>query len=212
MDDGVFTSSTVMEADRFPDDVRLGMQALAGSFFRPNLLLLELPKDKATHQSIERLIREARRQRMGVALLVQHDIAGLGRRKRVNLWIPDQGPDWKLEMEFAQLDLAILLAYRMMESWQAELTVIATVEEEAQKEKAQKFLNRLVDLARLPAKTAPHLADGDFGRYASSAPEADLNIFPLPTELDAEFLWSLRDATGSSCLFTQDSGDESALA
>lgn len=212
MDDGVFTSSTVMEAERFPDDVRLGMQALAGSFFRPNLLLLELPKDKATHQSIERLIREARRQRMGVALLVQHDIAGLGRRKRINLWIPDQGPDWKLEMEFAHLDLAILLAYRMMDSWQAELTVIATVEEESHKEKAQKFLNRLVDLARLPANTAPHLADGDFGRYASSAPQADLNIFPLPQELDAEFLWSLRDATGSSCLFTQDSGDESALA
>jgi rhodanese-related sulfurtransferase len=104
-------------------------QALAGSFFRPNLLLLELPKDKATHQSIERVIREAKRQRMGVVLLVQHDIAGLGRRKRVNLWIPDQGPEWKLEMEFAQLDLAILLAYRIMDSWQAELTVIATVEE-----------------------------------------------------------------------------------
>ncbi|MGK2906282.1 MAG: hypothetical protein ACSLFH_08060, partial [Desulfuromonadales bacterium] len=31
-------------------------------------------------------------------------------------------------------------------------------------------------------------------------------------ELDADFLWSLRDTTGSSCLFTQDSGDESALA
>jgi hypothetical protein len=66
-------------------------------------------------------------------------------------------------------------------------------------------------LARLPAETEVHVADGDFGRYASDAPEADLNIFPMPAALDAEFLWSLRDATGSSCLFTRDSGDESAL-
>ncbi|HKJ64875.1 MAG TPA: hypothetical protein VJ969_05710, partial [Desulfopila sp.] len=67
-------------------------------------------------------------------------------------------------------------------------------------------------LARLPADTAAHIADGDFGRYASAALEADLNIFPLPKDLDAEFLWSLRDDTKSSCLFTQDGGDESALA
>ncbi|HKJ99828.1 MAG TPA: amino acid permease [Desulfotignum sp.] len=110
MSEGVFSTSTVMEGNLFPDDVRMGMQALAGSFFRPNLLFLELPKDSDTHKSLEELIREAARQRMG------------------------------------------------------------------------------------------------------AAPEADLNIFPLPKALDAEFLWSLRDATKSSCLFTQDSGDESALA
>lgn len=212
MNKGVFASSTVMESDRFPDDVRVSMQALSGSFFRPNLLLLELPKDKTTHESLNRVVKEAKRQRMGAALLVEHDTAGLGRRQRINLWIPDQGTDWKLEMEFANIDLAILLAYRIMDSWDAKLTVIAGVEKEADKEKAQKFLERLINLARLPADTAAYVADGDFGRYASKAPEADLNIFPLPEKLDADFLWSLRDATGSSCLFTQDGGEESALA
>jgi amino acid transporter len=212
MDSKVFTSSTVMESDHFPDDLRAGMQVLAGSFFRPNLLFLELPKSTETHESLQRVIKEAKRQRMGVSLFVKHETAGVGRRKRINLWIPDRGPDWKMEMEFENLDLAILLAYRMMESWDAKLTVIAAVGDKTHKEKAEKFLTRLVDLARLPADTAAQVADGDFGRYASSAPEADLNIFPLPAELDSEFLWSLRDATGSSCLFTQDSGDESALA
>lgn len=211
-DEGVFTSSTVMESDRFPDDVRVGMQALSGSFFRPNLLFLELPKGKETHEALQRVIKEAKRQRMGVALLVRHETAGLGRRKRVNLWIPDRGPDWKLEMEFDDLDLAILLAYRMMDSWDARLTVIAAVEKKEHKYKAEMFLERLVDLARLPADTGAHVADGDFGRYASNAPEADLNVFPLPEEFDANFLWRLRDSTGTTCLFTQDSGDESALA
>lgn len=211
-DEGIFTTSTVMESDRFPDDVRVGMQALTGSFFRPNLLFVELPKGKETHEALQRVIREAKKQRMGVALLVRHDTAGLGRRKRINLWIPDRGPEWKLEMEFHDLDLAILLAYRLMESWKAKLTVIASLKEQEHQERAERFLTRLVDLARLPADTSAYVADGDFGRYASNAPDADLNVFPLPERLDADFLWHLRDATGSSCLFTQDSGDESALA
>jgi len=41
------------------------------------------------------------------------------------------------------------------------------------------FLNRLVNLAGLPADTVAHVADGDFGRYASSAPEADLDVIPI---------------------------------
>lgn len=95
----------------------------------------------------------------------------------------------------------------MINSWNAKLTVIGAVEQEDDKAKAENFLARLVDLARLPASTAAHIADGDFDRYASSTPKADLNIFPLPKKLDAEFLWHLREATGSTCLFTQDSGD-----
>lgn len=211
-DNGVFTSATVIEAEEFPKAVKVGLQALGGAFFRPNLLLLDLPKDKQTHESLAGLIMEAERQRMGAAVLVQHDDAGLGRRKRINLWIPDQAPNWKMEMEFANLDLAILLAYRMMDSWKAQMTVIGAVNDSADRGRAEKFLQRLVDLARLPAETAVHLADGDFGRYASAAPEADLNVFPLPAKLEADFLWSLRDATGSSCLFTRDGGEESALA
>ncbi|MEO0456459.1 MAG: hypothetical protein AAF152_07730 [Cyanobacteria bacterium P01_A01_bin.114] len=82
---------------------------------------------------------------MGVALPVRHDIAGLGRRRRINLWIPDQGPDWKLEMEFTDLDLAILLAYRMMDSWGARLSAIAAVQK-TDKAKAQTFLTRLVGI------------------------------------------------------------------
>ncbi len=212
VDNGIFTSATVLESNDFPAAVKIGLQALGGSFFRPNLLLLDLPKDPNTHQSLTDLIAEAKRQRMGVAVLVQHEDAGLGRRDRINLWIADMGPDWELDMEFVNLDLAILLAFRMMDSWDASLTIIGAVGNAEEKPKAEKFLTRLVELARLPAKTVAHIADGDFGRYASSAPEADLNVFPLPEKFDAEFLWSMRDATESSCLFTQDSGDESALA
>ncbi len=212
MADGVFASSTVMESDLYPEDVRVGMQALSGSFFRPNVLFLELPSAKEMHESLQNVVSEAERQRMGAAILVRNEAAGLGRRKRVNLWIPDRGPEWKMEMEFENLDLAVLLAYRMMDSWNARLTVIAAVEKRSHKARAEQFLTRLIELARLPAETAAYVADGDFGRYASRAPRADLNVFPFPGKVDAEFLWQLRDATQSSCLFTRDGGDESALA
>jgi hypothetical protein len=115
-------------------------------------------------------------------------------------------------MEFENLDLAILLAYRMLDSWRCSMTVIAAVDRRDEKNRAERFLRRLVDLARLPADTASHVTDEGFDRFASSAPRADLNVFPLPDSLDADLLWRLRDATGSSCLFARDSGDESALA
>ncbi len=209
---GVFASSTVMEGHHFPDDVRVGMQALSGSFFRPNVLFLDLPKDPDTHAALEQLIATAQQEEMGVALYVRHEMTGLGRHNRVNLWLPSQAPGWKLEMEFSDLNLAVLLAYRLTQSWDADLNIIAAIGTESEKPDAERFLRRFVDLARLPARTAAYVADGDFGRYASRAPRADLNIFPLAEHLDAEFLWSLRDATESSCLFTRDGGGESALA
>ena len=211
-EEGVFASSSVLSSNSFPDGIEAAMQALSGSFFRPNLLFLELPGDPVLHDELNALVDEATRKRLGVAIIVEHPEARLGQRKRVNLWLPDQGPAWDLQMEFENLDLAILLAYRMMDSWNGELTVIQAVERRADRERAQQFLARLVDLARLPAKTAVHVAEGDFGRYAPDAPRADLNIFPLPERLDASFMWYLRDTTGASCLFTRDSGEESALA
>ncbi len=90
MDDAVFTSSTVMEGECFPDDIRTGMQAMSGTFFRPNLLFLELPKNKETHQAISSVLEEAKKQHMGAALLVRYDVSGLGQRRRINLWITGQ--------------------------------------------------------------------------------------------------------------------------
>ncbi len=209
---GVFTYATVLEGGIFPDAVRSGMQALSGSFFRPNILFLELPKNKETHSALEEIMNEGERQKMGVALLVQHDIAGLGRRQRINLWIPDQGPEWKLDMDLKSLDLAILLAYRIQNRWNANLNLIGTFKDKNEKEKAEKFLSRLADLARLPANTIALHAEQDMELFSKEAPTADLNIFPLPEELDAEMLWKLRDSTGSSCLLTRDGGEESAMA
>jgi hypothetical protein len=117
-----------------------------------------------------------------------------------------------MQMEFENLDLAILLAYRLMDSWSGSLNVISVVKKPEDVSKAEKFVNRLVDLARLPANTEICMADETYDRYSNAAPQADLNIFPFSDRLDAKFMWQMRDKTGASCLFTRDSGEESALA
>lgn len=188
------------------------MQTLSGAFFRPNMLFLDLPADKELHQSLAHVIDKAHQERLGVALIVEHSEVALGRRKRINVWLPDRSPDWEMQMEFDNLDLAILLAYRIWDSWKGQLTVIQTVNNPKGRERAEQFLKRLCELARLPGEAMVLVADGEFSRYCSESPQADLNIFPLPDKLDPDFLWSLRDSTHSSCLFTRDSGLESVLA
>lgn len=92
------------------------------------------------------------------------------------------------------------------------MRLIVAVDDKNHKEKAKQFLERLSEAARLPVETKVLVADGDFGRFSSQAPRADLNIFPLKKRLDAKFMIKMRDQTDSACLFCQDGGSESALA
>ena len=92
-DDGVFTSSSVLELEDFSQGITAGIQSLSGSFFRPNWLFLEWPHGEVDRQELSHVIRQGLDHHLGVALLVEHPKAGLGRRKRINLWIPDQAPD-----------------------------------------------------------------------------------------------------------------------
>lgn len=211
--EGVFASYSVMASDGFTKGIFGSMQALSGSFFRPNLLFLELPSEPELHDQLQTVILEAKRQLMGVTIIVEHPEAGLGRRNRINLWLPDQSPEWNMQMKFQNLDLGILLGYRLKDSWDAKLNVIAAVKDPVNTEKARKFLDRLVEVARLPAEKHICIVDSQYGRFSSDAPQADLNIFPLVEDkLDVDFMWHLRNKTRSSCLFTRDSGEESALA
>jgi hypothetical protein len=188
------------------------MEALSGTIFQPNLLFLTLPAEKNLQNELEGIIEAAGDLSLAVALFVQHPKAGLGRRRIINVWIGDQVPDWDIKMRFDNLDISLLLAYRLCQSWQGELNLIVAVEEKKHENKAKEFLSRLSEAARLPGNTKVLVADGDFGRFSSKAPRADINFFPLAERLDAKFMIKMRDQTDSACLFSRDSGTESALA
>jgi amino acid transporter len=211
-DEGIFCAASTLYSQNYAKGVRQGMEVLSGTIFRPNVLFLTLPTDNSLQKELEEVIEEAEDLNLGVALYVHHPKSGLGRSQAINVWIGDHSPDWDIKMRFENLDMSLLLAYQLCTSWEGEMRLIVAVSDKNHRDKAKQFLGQLSEAARLPVDTKALVADGDFGRFSSQAPRADLNIFPLKKRLDAEFMLKMRDQTGSACLFCQDGGSESALA
>jgi hypothetical protein len=115
-------------------------------------------------------------------------------------------------MDLGNLDLALLIAYKLKRNWQASVNLITTVKDPEQVSAAQEFLDNLVELARLP-NTRTHVFQGDgIDRYAEQIPVVSLNIFGLASQPDFADTRHLVETTRSACLFTLDSGEENALA
>ncbi|MEL7360707.1 MAG: amino acid permease [Bacteroidota bacterium] len=212
---GVYATWTTLETDDFAAGVSASLQALRGTFFRPNILFLRLPDlalpdHAAREQAYARLTVEARRQRVGTVLYAPHLRAGLGQRQYVNVWIHDRSPDWRLSMDIGNLDLSLLLAYKLKRNWDGLIRLI-TVVDAAEAERARHFLDRLIDLARLPDAT-PVVGTGTFRDFVQTAPHADLNLLGLMPDPDFDVMRGMVTTLGASCLFVRDSGDENALA
>lgn len=208
---GVFASAAVVEADDVEQGLRTGIQVLKGAFFRPNIVFLPLPPREDREAAYARIIRQAQASHVGVLLHAPHPVARLGQQRTVNVWIRDRSPDWRLQWDIGNLDLSILIAYKLKRNWQAHLRLLTVVEDEAELEHARQFMRRLMDLARLP-QTEVVVAHGAFNAYLAEAPPADLQIFGLTHQPDFTRVRQLVDETRASCLFVLDSGDESALA
>ncbi|WP_103028673.1 amino acid permease [Salinibacter altiplanensis] len=207
----IFASSTVIDASGFTEGLRAGMQALRGAFFRPNIVFLRMPASPEREADYRRVIAEADREQMGTLLYAPHPRASLGQRQTINVWIRDRSPDWRISMEIGNLDLALLTGYKLSQNWGAQMRLVTTVPAPDQQDKAQDFLEKLIDLGRFPNSTAVTGTE-PFDTYIESAPRADLNIFGLQPEPDFDTVHRLVGQTDSTCMFVRDSGRESALA
>ncbi|MGB7876292.1 MAG: amino acid permease [Anaerolineales bacterium] len=210
-DDGIYAQATLLEEDDFVNGIRVTTQVLRNTFYRPNILFLHL-RPKSDLDELQQLIDETAAYQMGIALLARHPIVELGREQLINVWVSDQGPDWKHELYESNLDLALLLAYQLAQNWQGRITLCMAVPDDETKEKASKFLTRLVSLARLPKDTEIVISILPFKDAVAQAPRADLDIFGLSREPDMQFVQNLTKLVNGSCVFVRDSGDESALA
>ncbi len=208
---GVSASSTVIYAKDATDALLAGMQALRGAFFKPNIVFVQLPDDRAQEDDLRAIITEAQRELLGTLLYAPHPKAGLARQQHINVWIHDRSPDWQLTMEIGNLDLSILIAYKLQTNWRAKLRLVMVVEDPANLDKANAFLNQLEDSARIPGAEVV-VATGDFETFVVEAPRADLNIFGMLAAPDFDFMRRMTEQTGASCLFVRDSGVENALA
>lgn len=210
LNDGMYAQATFLESDNFIEGVGLATQVLRPTFFRPNILFLQLSPDSEVDK-LGQLIDKTAAYQMGIVLLYRHPVMELGQEQQINVWISNQGPDWQHEMRQSNLDLSTLLAYKLAKNWDGHITLCMAVrlEDEAV---ATTFLQRLIRLARLPHDTAVHVATMPFKEAIAHTPSADLNIFGLSPQSDLAFSQEIIELVDGSCVFLRDSGEESALA
>ncbi|MCP4425222.1 MAG: amino acid permease [Chloroflexi bacterium] len=210
-EDGIGGRVSLLEEADFIAGTRAAMEVLSSVFFRPNILFLSgLPN--ANGYDLTNLLASAANFRMGVVLLARNPVVELGQERAINVWMRDQGPEWKLGLRLASLDLATLLAYQLARNWHGRINLCMVLPDETTKTRAEQFLRDLIDLARLPRNTQVSLFVGDFWDVLPQSPRADLNIFGLQPQPKLEFVEKVIGLLDASCIFVRDSGDESALA
>jgi len=209
--DDVFSSTSVMKTERFADGVNYGNQALNGAFFRPNIVFLNMVEKKVVVQEYPEIIEEARRLEIGVLLYMIHPRAMLGQKQNINLWIRNRGPEWDINDGRRNPNLSMLIAYKLMKNWNANIRLITVIDKSEEMSKAQAFLQQLLELARLPIHETI-VKDGKFAEEFADAPMADLNILGISPGMPVENYKELALKVNTSCLFVLDSGHENVFA
>lgn len=77
---GVFSSWAVLQTQKFSDGVNLANQAYRGSFFRPNIVLLNIHDKDLYEQDYREIIRESARLKLGILVYSQNIKTGVGQR------------------------------------------------------------------------------------------------------------------------------------
>jgi hypothetical protein len=211
----VFSTWSVVDTAGYTQGIVTGLQALGSAFFRPNTLALTLSHDVGRDVELSAVVGETRRLQVGLALIAMHAQAGTGREQVINLWVRSPPPMTSVEegLDLGNMNLAVLLAFRLSRAWNAQLNLICVVPHRANIESAEIYLHDLRELCRLPERADIIVMAGDFfDVMADRAPQSDMDVLGLPADRDVvAFVRTAVAASRSSCIFTQDSGAESAL-
>ncbi len=208
----IFSTWVIIKSESFISGLKYSMRILKRTFFGPNIVFLPLEDYLEDGKELCQIIREARIDKMGVIASHLHPELELGRKSVVNLWIKDMGPEWKLDMHMPNMDLAILIAYKIKENWNARLNLVTVIEDEDQVEEAKEYLENMIDLARISGRVTVRVINDDFASALVKSDIADLNIFGLEANPSLERINQISAKVDSSCLFVRDSGEESAFA
>ncbi len=208
-DDSIFSTWTVIEAATFSDNLAAGIQALGGAFFQSSVIVLRSPKDQERAEEILRIVKDAKRYGLGVAMLsgTQGELPEQG-GVHVVMDRPKEG--WTLGRDLEDADLAVLMAYKLKMNWSVPLTVTALVDTDAEEQKAVEYLHAAMDLARIPNATVGTVRDE--GELAATVGDAvRLTLFSMDENPDLERIAQRTRAADTPCLFVLDSGLENAL-
>ena len=207
----VFSSTIIMRTSKFSDGVNYGNQALTGAFFRPNIIFLNMLEKEDAIADYPLVIREATRLELGVILYMPHPVAMLGQQQIINVWLKSRSPEWDINDDRYNPNLALLTAYKLHKNWNAKIRLITVIEYEDEEQIAKTFLQELINLARLPIEETV-IMSGDFQEALVNAPIADLNIFGMFTDNDFETYRKMSLDMSTSCFFVRNSGHENIFA
>ena len=207
----VFSSTILMRTSNFATGVNFGNQALTGAFFRPNIIFLNMLEKEKAIADYPSIIKEAARLELGVILYMPHPVAMLGQQQLVNVWIKSRSPEWDINDARFNPNLALLTAYKLYCNWGAKVRLITVIQDETEAEIAKRFLQKLINLARLPIQETIVMS-GDFQEKLLEAPMADLNIFGMELEPNFEAYRKMSLDMSTSCFFVRNSGHENIFA
>lgn len=205
----IFASAAIIQSNSFLTSLRTSAAVMKSSFFQPNILFV--PIQNRTQEELEGILEITQESRMGVVLLAHHPDTGFGKSRQVNLWISDQSPNWHLSFKLANIDLPLLMSYKLVENWRTRLRVISLISDPDQLDQARRYLRDLMTLARMPNGYELHCESTPFAKFMEQAPRADLNIFGLGSTVNKKTIEKMVAQTESTCLFVKDSGLESIL-
>lgn len=212
-EEDVFAYSTLIQKTDFGRNLLTCISTMGAAFLNPNILFLSLPAAGETkrEKDLNMVIERSRDSKLGVVLFGDHKQSRLGQKRKLNIWVRDQSENWDIIQGMSNIDLALLLGYQINRNWKGKINVLTAVNGAENVAAAEKYLENLVEMSRLPAADVIAF-EGGFSAHIKDAPEADLNIFGLADDVDFDFARRMVDETESSCIFVRDSGAENALA
>ena len=212
-EEDVFAYSTLIQKTDFGRNMLTSMSTMGAAFLNPNILFLSIPApdDAKRDEDLKMIIGQARENKLGVVLFGDHTQSGMGRKRRISIWVRDQSGNWDIIQGMSNIDLALLLAYQIERNWKGKINLLTAVNETENIAAAEEYLENLVVMSRLPDASVRAFG-GSFAECIKQAPQADLNIFGLPNEINFDFARQMIEETESTCIFVRDSGEENALA
>lgn len=211
---GIFTTFSILKIPNSVEGISVVLQSSQSTFFRPNIMFLKVPERAENWKQIQPLVTESQRLEVGIMLFGLHPLAGMGRTEVINVWLTPQIEDilFTDKLQKGNLNLTLLMALRLHRSWRGSLHLITVVASTEEVKQAQKYVEELRDLCRVPDLAKTFVLVGEFADCISQAPQSDMNFIGLPQKPDFDFICQMVELTGSSCLFFRDSGNESAIA
>ncbi|MFH0877586.1 MAG: hypothetical protein V1863_05115, partial [Candidatus Omnitrophota bacterium] len=201
-EEGLFVSTLAVESNTFLESATALTQTLASLALAPNVLFIKLGFDAQKDPALTEYLARIATLNLGIVVFRLHPKAMFGQKQTINLWVRRGSPN---------IHLAILVSLQLESNWEGKLRLIHVAAGGSEQLEAQRYLEKLKRVMRLPAESEAVVLVGSFDEALAQAPLADINIFGLPQKYVFVWMRNVSNKISTSALFLKDSEQESAV-